>query len=182
MKKDKENSESKDMTKTKNDSTARDFAITREFNVPRELMFKIWTQTEHLNQWFGPKGVTIVSPKNDLRPGGVFHYGMRTDDGTVMWGKRIYLEIVPPERLVFIVSFSDEQGGVTRHPVSVDWPLETSSTVTFAEHEGKTAVTIQWAPHNASESERKAFDDGRNEMKRGWTGTLDQLNAYLTRL
>lgn len=170
------------MTTTENDSTAQDFIITREFDVPRDLMFKIWTETPHLKHWFGPKGVTIISPKNDLRPDGVFHYGMRTDDGTVMWGKRIYRELVSPERLVFIVSFSDEQGGVTRHPVSPDWPLETLSTVTFAEHEGKTTITIQWAPYNASEAERKAFEAGRDGMKPGWTGTLDQLNEYLTRL
>jgi uncharacterized protein YndB with AHSA1/START domain len=156
-----------------------EFVITRDFDVARDRMWKLWTDSEHLARWFGPKGVTIISAKNDLRVGGTFHYGMKTPDGTVMWGKWIYREIVPPERLVFIVSFSDETGGVTRHPFSAEWPLEMLSTVTFAEQEGKTAITVRWAPHNATESERKAFKDGRDGMKQGWTGTFDQLAEYL---
>jgi uncharacterized protein YndB with AHSA1/START domain len=157
----------------------REFVISRTFDAPRDVMWKAWTESEQLAKWFGPKGVTIVSAKNDLRLGGVFHYGMRTPDGTVMWGKWIYREIVPPERLVFIVSFSDEKGGLTRHPFSESWPMEMLSTVTFAERQGKTEVTVRWTPHNATESERKTFDEGHEGMKQGWSGTFDQLADYL---
>lgn len=68
---------------------------------------------------------------------------------------------------------------MTRHPGSPDWPLEILSTVIFAEDDGKTAVTIRWAPHAATEKERAAFEAGRDSMRQGWTGTLDQLTAYL---
>ena len=157
----------------------RQFVISRTFDAPRDLMWKIWTERDHLAKWFGPKGVTIVSAKNDLRVGGVFHYGMKTADGKMMWGKWIYREIVPPQRLVFIVSFSDEQGGVARHPFNAEWPLETLSTVTFAEQDGKTEVTVRWTPHNATESERKTFETNREGMKQGWGGTFDRLAEYL---
>jgi len=157
----------------------RQFVISRTFDAPRDLMWKIWTERDHLAKWFGPKGVTIVSAKNDLRVGGVFHYGMKTADGKMMWGKWIYREIVPPQRLVFIVSFSDEQGGVARHPLNAEWPLETLSTVTFAEQDGKTEVTVRWTPHNATESERKTFETNREGMKQGWDGTFDRLAEYL---
>ena len=157
----------------------RQFVISRTFDAPRDLMWKIWTERDHLAKWFGPKGVTIVSAKNDLRVGGVFHYGMKTADGKMMWGKWIYREIVPPQRLVFIVSFSDEQGGVGRHPFNAEWPLETLSTVTFAEQDGKTEVTVRWTPHNATESERKTFETNREGMKQGWGGTFDRLAEYL---
>ncbi len=157
----------------------RQFVISRTFDAPRDLMWKIWTERDHLAKWFGPKGVTIVSAKNDLRVGGVFHYGMKTADGKMMWGKWIYREIVPPRRLVFIVSFSDEQGGVARHPFNAEWPLETLSTVTFAEQDGKTEVTVRWTPHNATESERKTFETNREGMKQGWGGTFDRLAEYL---
>ncbi len=61
-----------------------------------------------------------------------------------MWGKFIFREIVPQERLVFVVAFSDAEGGLTRHPMSPDWPLTMLSTVTFAETgTGKTIVTVQ---------------------------------------
>jgi uncharacterized protein YndB with AHSA1/START domain len=72
----------------------------------------------------------IVSTKVDLRPGGVFHYHLRSPDGQDMWGKFIYREIVPQKRLVFVVSFSDEAGGVTRHLLHEKWPLTILSTVT----------------------------------------------------
>ena len=61
----------------------------------------------------------------------MFHYGMRGPDGSEMWGKFVYREIAPPERLVFIVSFSDENGGMTRHPMAPTWPLEMLNTLTF---------------------------------------------------
>ena len=88
----------------------------------------------------------------DLRVGGTYHYGMKAPDGTPMWGKFVYREIVPPERLVFINSFSDEKGGTTRHPGHTSWPLEMHSTFTFEELPGgKTKFTVRWVPHNATE-------------------------------
>src|SRR5579862_7545096 len=105
---------------------ARDeaFVITRVFDAPRELVWQVWTDPKHLTNWWGPKGLTMTACKVDLRPGGLFHYGMKTPDGHEMWGKFVYRQIIPPERLVLVVSFSDEQGGITRHPMSATWPLE----------------------------------------------------------
>jgi uncharacterized protein YndB with AHSA1/START domain len=161
--------------------TENEFVITRVFDAPRELVWKAWTESERLAHWWGPKGFAMLSCKNDLRPGGVFHYGMRAPDGGVMWGKFVYREIVAPERLVFIVCFSDEAGGVTRHPWAPDWPLETLSTVTFAEHDGRTRLTMQGVPLNATQSERETFQAGHKSMQQGWTGTLDQLANYLAK-
>jgi uncharacterized protein YndB with AHSA1/START domain len=158
------------------------FAISRVFDAPREVVWKSWTEAERLKQWWGPQGFKVHTCKVDLRPGGVFHYGMRAPDGSDMWGKFVYREIVAPERLVFIVSFSDEKGGVTRHPWNASWPLDTLSTVTFEEQGGKTKVTVQWVPHtSATELERKTFEEGRQGMQQGWTGTMDQFAAYLAR-
>ncbi len=61
-----------------------EFLIRRNFNAPRELVFKAWTETERLTRWWGPKGFTMLSCKLDLRPGGVFLYGMRSPDGHVL--------------------------------------------------------------------------------------------------
>lgn len=159
----------------------RPFIISRSFDSPRERMWKIWTECEHLKQWWGPKGVTVTFCKIDLRPGGLFHYGLRSPDGQDIWGKFVYREIVKPERLVFIVSFSDEKGGTTRHPFNADWPLKMLSTVSFTEHRGKTTVTVQWSAFEATEVEHKTFDAGHASMQQGWTGTLDQLTTYLAK-
>ena len=97
-----------------------------------------------------------------------------------MWGKFIYREIAAPKKLVFVVSFSDPNGGVTRHPVSPGWPLYLLSTVEFEEQGARrTKVTVTWLPHEATDAERKTFDEGRPSMQQGWGGTLDQLTDYL---
>jgi uncharacterized protein YndB with AHSA1/START domain len=158
-----------------------DFTISRVFSAPRERVWQAWTEEERLKQWWGPKGFTIHTCKVDLRPGGVFLYGMRAPDGTEMWGKFVYREIVKPERLVFMVSFSDPKGGVTRHPWTPDWPLQWLSTVLFAEHGGKTTVTVQWRPHEATDAERKTFAEGKPSMEQGWSGTFEQLTGYLAK-
>jgi len=159
----------------------REFVISRSFDVPREFMFKLWTDPAHMQRWWGPKGVSVVHSKMDLRPGGIYHYCMRTPDGHEMWGKFVFREIVKPERLVFVNSFSDEKGGLTRHPGSVLWPMEMLSTITFTEQAGKTTVTVRWAPLNATQEERKTFEAGFDSMQKGWGGTFEQLGEYLAK-
>jgi len=158
-----------------------DFVLTRVLDAPRELVWRAFTEPERMKQWWGPKGFKVIHLKMDLRPGGIYHYGMETPDGTVMWGKFVYREVVPQERMVFINSFSDEKGGVTRHPMAPTWPLEMLSVFTFEDlGGGKTRFTVKWSPHNASEEERKTFDAARDGMTQGWGGTMEQLEAYLT--
>jgi uncharacterized protein YndB with AHSA1/START domain len=157
-----------------------EFVIKREFNAPLERVWKAWTEAERLGKWWGPAGFDIVSVKLDLRPGGTFLYCLRSPDGQDMWGKFLFREIVPQERLVFIVSFSDESGGISRHPLHEGWPLQILSTVTFADAgAGKTRITVHWVPYQATAAERKVFEDGKDSMRQGWTGTFDRLNDYL---
>jgi uncharacterized protein YndB with AHSA1/START domain len=161
---------------------AEDFVMSRVFDVPRNLLWKCFTEPERMKQWWGPKGFKVLSAKMDLRPGGSYHYGMQSPDGHAMWGKFVFREVVPQERLVFINSFSDEKGGITRHPGNENWPLELLSSFTFEDMPGsKTKFTVRWAPHNANEEERKTFDTNRDSMRQGWGGTMDQLEAYLTK-
>jgi uncharacterized protein YndB with AHSA1/START domain len=160
-------------------TTSPDFVISRTFDAPRDLVWEAHTDCKHLMRWWGPKGFKMISCKLDLRPGGTFHYGLRSPQGHEMWGKFTYREIAKPERLVFVVSFADEKGNVIRHPFSENWPLETLATVTFAERDGKTTITVRWAPHAATQIERDTFDAGHDSMRAGWGGTMDQLAEYL---
>lgn len=158
------------------------FVISRTFDAPRDLMFRVWTERDHLQRWFGPKDAAIFSCTNDLRPGGTMHYGMRLAGGGELWGRWTYREIRPPEYVVFVVSFSNPEGGLTRSPFDDKWPLQMLSTVTFAEEAGRTTVTVQWAAFEATEEERKVFDEGHASMRQGWSGTLDRLDDYLERI
>ena len=156
------------------------FVLSTLVDAPRDVVWRAWTEPERLKRWWGPKGFTVHTCKVDLRRGGVFHYGMKTPDGKDVWGRFVYSEIRAPERLQFVVSFSDPQGGVTRHPWNANWPLQMLSTVEFApDCSDRTKVTVHWTPHEASEVERKTFDEGRESMKQGWTGTFEQFGEYL---
>lgn len=156
-----------------------EFTISRTFDAPREMLFDVWTKSEHLLRWFGPKGSEMLSSKNDVRPGGISHYALRAADGSTIWGKWVYRDVVRPDRLVFISSFSDEAGGVTRHPMAPDWPLQTLSVIDFADDGAKTKVTVRWSPYDATEVERKTFDASHASMQGGWGGTFDRLGGYL---
>jgi uncharacterized protein YndB with AHSA1/START domain len=161
------------------ESPLRPFSLSRAFDAPRDKVWKAWTEREQLVQWFGPKGFHMTSAKLDLRPGGTFHYCLQAPDGRAMWGRFVYREIVAPARLVLVSSFSDETGGVTRHPFVAYWPLEMLSTTTLAEEGGKTKLTLEWLPLNPTEGERRTFDGAHDGMKQGWTGTFEQLAAHL---
>lgn len=153
--------------------------IARVFDAPRERVWQAWTVVERLKQWFSPKGFTVIAAKMDLRPGGSYHYGMRMPNGQEMWGKWVFREIKAPERLVLVNSFSDAAGGLTRHPMAPTWPREMLSTTTFTETAGKTTITLEWLPLNATPEEIATFEAGRPGMTQGWTGTMEQLTGYL---
>ena len=156
------------------ETKSADFVISRVFDAPRELVWKCFTEPERMKEWWGPKGSVIVASKMDLRVGGTYHGAMRDPDGRVMWAKFVYREIVAPERLVWVHSFSDEAGGLTRHPMSPTWPLELLTTVTFERkrRSGKTKLTLRWSPLDATTEERKTFDAAHDGMRGGWGGIV----------
>jgi uncharacterized protein YndB with AHSA1/START domain len=158
------------------------FTLTRTFDAPRELVFKVWTEAEHLKHWWGPKGMTMLVTRLDLRPGGMFHYSMRTPDGREMWGRFIFREIVPPERIVFVSAFADEHGNAIPSPFLPDWPLEVLNTLLFSEQDGKATLTMRGSPLNASDVQRKAFGSAHASLRGGFKGTFDQLDEYLARV
>ncbi|HSD93063.1 MAG TPA: SRPBCC domain-containing protein [Methyloceanibacter sp.] len=159
-----------------------EFVISRTFNAPVTRVWRAWTDPDELLHWWGPKGFTIASTKVDLKPGGTFHYLLKSPQGQEMWGRFLYREIVPRKRLVYINSFSDPEGGIARHPMAPDWPLQLFSTIIFEEKDGKTTVTIHWIPYEASDLETETFEKGKDSMQAGWTGTLDRLDSYLARV
>ncbi len=163
-------------------SDGREFVITRLIDAPREMVWRAFTEVEHLKHWWGPKGFTMMSCTLDLRVGGTFHYGMKSPEGYEMWGKWIFREIVAPERLGILVSFSDKDGGITRHPMAPDWPAQMQGTSIFTEQGNKTLLTNRTIAFDATEVERKMFEDGFASMEQGFSGTYDQLAEYLKKM
>lgn len=155
--------------------------ITREFAAPRALVWRTWTEREHLMRWWGPRGFTVPVATLDFRAGGSFHYCMRAADGTEMWGKFLYREIAAPETLVWANAFADPAGNIIRPPFGdACWPVLMLNVVTFAETAGRTTVTLRSWPLDATDEECRTFDANRPSMDQGWGGSLDALDAYLS--
>jgi uncharacterized protein YndB with AHSA1/START domain len=161
------------------DIQTRPFVIRRTFDAPRTLVWEVWTELEHLKKWFSPAGMHMGQATMDFRPGGTFHYQIKSPDGLELWGRWEFLEIVPPEKIVLLQSFSNAEGGLGRHPLSPTWPQQMLATTTFEEENGKTLLTLEWGPVNANREEIATFDAGRESMNQGWAGTFAQLDTYL---
>jgi uncharacterized protein YndB with AHSA1/START domain len=97
------------MTKNTVSETER-MVVTRVFDAPRELVWKAWTDPQYVMQWWGPKGFTAPFCEIDFRVGGKFLCCMRSPDGQEFWNAVEYHEIVPHEKIVSLMYFSDSKG------------------------------------------------------------------------
>ncbi len=148
---------------------ARTLVMERIFDAPRELVFKAYTDPKHLEQWFGPRGWTTTVYALDLRPDGIWHYCMRSADGEESWGKGIYREIVPPERIAYLDIFSDKDGN------SVEGMPQMEIVVEFHEQDGKTKLISRTV--FATPDELKAVID--MGVEEGAAETFDRLEEFL---
>ena len=140
-----------------------ELTIRRTFDAPRSLVFRMWTDDEHLKRWCCPTGFTIPFSEGDIRPGGTFRTCMRSPQGEDNWLGGTYTEIVPDKKIAFTHAWQDEAGN------SED---ETLVTITLADtDDGKTRLTLHQV-FFLSEASR----DGHLA---GWNETLDQLERYL---
>lgn len=145
------------------ENTDRELIIIRIFDAPRSLVFKAWTEPEHLERWQGaPQGFTVTAHRVDRRPGGAYRVCMRSQDGVDYWLQGVYREIEKPERLVFTHVWLDAEGKPGK---------ETLVTMTFTERGKKTEFTLHQTGFESVES--------RDGHKEGWTSTLDRLAEYL---
>jgi len=144
-------------------SAERELVITRILEAPRRLVFKMWTEPEHLVRWWGPRGFATISSRMNVRPGGIWSRSMRAPDGRIIRKSGVYREIVAPERLVLTYVTDDAEGN--------SGP-ETLVTVTFTDLGGKTRLTL----HQVAFQSVVARDDHR----RGWTGALERLAKHLS--
>src|SRR3954469_6676178 len=100
--------------------------IERTLNAPRELVWKVWTDPDHIKNWWGPNGFTNTIFTMDVKPGGVWDFVMHGPDGKDYKNKSIYKEIVKHKKIVF-------------DHVNPDF----TATITFEERSGKTFLSWQ---------------------------------------
>lgn len=172
-----------------NETAVNEFVISREYNCPRMLIYKAFTEPDRISEWWTPKGYRINALLMELAPDGIFHFGMLSPDGHRIWSKFEFIEISTPEKIVFTSSFADEKGNVIRNPFNQNWPIELLNILTLSEHPGligretmRTTVTLRGGPINASDEERNAFSKTIDLMLSGLTETFDQLANYISKL
>lgn len=146
--------------------------MERSFEAPRERVFSMFTEAEHIARWWGPTGWDTTVYKMEVEPEGVWHYCMRSPDGQEAWGKAVYREIEPPNRLVYVDVFSDEQENEVE-----GLPTMLITTDFFAEGTGCKVVSA--TKFNSEEELKSVIEMGAVE---GMTQTYDRLEEYLQEL
>jgi len=140
----------------------RELVITRIFDAPRALVWRMWIDPRHAMQWWGPRGYPATHMTLDVRPGGRWRHCLTSrETGAALWQHGVCREVVMPERLVFTFQWETEG----------ERGLETIVTVTFADLGGKTRMDFRQTPFQ-SDAERDGHRDG-------WTSTFDRLVDHL---
>jgi len=165
------------------ESTGKEkFVINRTFDAPLQLMFEMWTNPKHFCRWLPPSGFAMEFLKADIRQGGSMLYFMSGPGIAKMYGKAEYLKIEKPDCIVYTQQFCDENGKIARHPMSATWPETMLTTVNLVpEGPDRTRVTVTWEPSGKiSREELETFIKEKGGMTKGWTGSFDKLEEFLS--
>ena len=144
----------------------REIMMTREFDAPRELIFKVYTDPESIPNWWGPRAHTTSVDSMDVRVGGAWRYVSRDEQGNEYAFRGEYLEIDPPHRLVSTFEFEGMPGHVV------------TDTLTLEERDGKTVLTTRSLFASTEDRDgmlQSGMETGANEM-------MDQLAELLAEL
>lgn len=152
---------------TQEDRSERELVIRREFDAPRELVWKMWTEAEHVARWWGPQGFSTTIKQMDVRPGGVWEQVLHGPDGMDYPNKSVFTEVVKPERIVYTHG-GGKKGGPGVHFEST-WTFEALGT-------HKTRVTIR---HVFDSAEDRNLAATEYKAEEGGGQTLDRLALLL---
>lgn len=155
--------------------------ISRTFQAPIQAVFNALAQPDALSEWWGPSGYVMTVTRFDFKPRGLCLFKMENESG-IMWARFIYGTIQSPERVEFILSFSDENGGLTRAPFFDHWPMEILNVITLSEQHGLTTLTNTCSPVRSSPEELASFSVNSSSFHQGFNASLDKLYVILDRI
>ncbi len=154
----------------------RDLHLERLVDVPVELVWRAWTEPEHLKAWFAPRPYETIECEIDLRPGGAFRTVMRSPDGEVMdGGAGCYLVVDRPHRLIWTSALGPgfrpqvpaEPGEGAGFEFTADLTFEAVGDATRY-----SARAVHATPDGAAAHEEMGFTAG-------WGTALDQLVEHM---
>jgi uncharacterized protein YndB with AHSA1/START domain len=156
-----------------------DLVLERTINAPRDLVWKAWTNVEHLKRWFAPKPYEISEMELDLQPGGIFRLRMVGPDGfdTGHGNPGCVLEVVEGERLVWTSALAPGFRPAEMGEGCESFPM--TAVITFADAgDGKTAyraVALHKSKADRDQHEQMGFEEG-------WGLTASQLEELAQEL
>jgi uncharacterized protein YndB with AHSA1/START domain len=151
-------------------SDDRELALTRLIDAPREKLYRAWTDSHLLKQWFAPLPYTTPVAELDVRPGGSAFIVMRGPDGKDLPNHGVYLDVVPNQRLVSTDAY-------TKAWEPSEKPFMTL-ILTFEDEGGKTRYTARvrhWTVADRETHEKLGFHQG-------WGICADQLTALVAKI
>jgi uncharacterized protein YndB with AHSA1/START domain len=143
----------------------KEITYTRMLNAPRELVWKAWTEPDHIKEWFGPNGFTITNKSMEVKAGASWIFTMH-GFGKDFPNKIIFMEVIKPERLMYRHTDDDDSD-----------PLSFHVTITFEQVGNTTKLTMHSIFSSAEELDRlnkevNAIESGKQ--------TLNRLDEYVT--
>lgn len=149
------------MENKRNDTSGREHRMSRLLDAPVELVWEVWTQADHLAQWWAPNGFTNTVHVMEMRPGGEWHMVVHGQDGTEHVIRNIVREVVPFKRIVF-----DHVSG-PKFTVTVEFEARGPKTL------------LNW--HALFETTEEFIEMVKNrKAEEGLEQVLESLNHYLT--
>ncbi len=162
-------------------AASADLIDDREYAAPPELVFEVWTKSEHLARWFGPDNVEVELCEVDARPGGVIRLQHRFPRGPLVSIRGVFDEVVPPKRLSFTFTFVDSNDRPTVNAMMPEWPAGAHIVMTvelFPTARG-TRMTVAQRVAEPELTDSPAIVRHKKLAAIGWNQTAARLVAYL---
>jgi uncharacterized protein YndB with AHSA1/START domain len=146
----------------------REITTTRVFDAPRDLVFSMYTEQEHIEKWWGPRGFRTTTSEMNVKPGGTWRFIMHGPDGRDYKNRIVYMEVDRPSLLVY-----------KHDPEKGTEPVNFEVTITFIEKGDKTEVNVRMLFPSVTARDYVAKAHGAVE---GLTQTMDRLGEHLMAL
>ncbi len=156
------------------------YVLERDFDSPRNLVWKAWTDADLVSHWYGP-GVETIIHELEVKPGGQWLLEMRMGGGS-HYQRLDYVAVDPEASFAAIQFMTDENWNPIPNPMMPNWPRQIRLELHLEDAGEKTHMRMTWTPHDATEDELTCFSQAVGNMDKGWQAGMDLLARQLDSL